>query len=195
MTTTCSCCGSQVSDLLKNFKDEVSREVLPSGRTLVILHDDDPPDPREWDNLGTMVTFHRRYKIGDKHNFSQDELMELVKQDNVVSLPLYLMDHSGLSLRTGSFGDRWDSGQVGYIFVTYEKLMHDFMVTEITPEIVEKATASLESEVKVMDQYLGGNVYGYKLFSPDGEEEDSCWGFYGSDPAENGMYDNIGEKP
>jgi hypothetical protein len=192
MTTTCACCGSQVPDLLPRFKDEVSREVLPSGRTLVVLHDEDPPDPREWDNLGTMVTFHRRYQIGDKHNFSQDELMELVNRDDVVSLPIYLMDHSGLSLRTGSFGDPWDSGQIGYIFVTYEKLMREFSVTEVTDEIVEKALANLESEVKVMDQYLRGDVYGYKLFSAEGDKEDSCWGFYGDDPKENGMYDNIG---
>ena len=192
----CPHCGLvAVPDLRPHFKDEVHREVLPSGRTLVVFQDDDPPNPREWDNLGTMACFHSRYNIGEKHNFSQDELQELVEQDNVVSLPVYLMDHSGLSISTGPFGDPWDSGMIGYIFVTYEKLMREFSVTEVTPEIVDKAVVNLQSEIKVKDQYLRGDVYGYKVFSTEGEEVESCWGFYGDDAVENGMYDNIGERP
>ena len=31
-----------------------------------IVHDDDPESPREWDNLGRMVTYHHRYGLGDE---------------------------------------------------------------------------------------------------------------------------------
>ena len=33
---------------------------------LKLHRDDDPPDPRENDNLGKMVCFHRRYNLGDE---------------------------------------------------------------------------------------------------------------------------------
>jgi hypothetical protein len=192
---TCPHCGQELPELQKHFEDEVDRIILSSGKTLVILTDRDPSSPREWDNLGTMVCFHRRYNIGDKHNFSQDELWELVQREDVLSIPIYLMDHSGLSISTGPFGDPWDSGHLGYIFVEYSRIREQFLVSEVTPEIAVQATKNLESEVKVMDQYLRGEAYGYRLFSPEGKEVDSCWGFYGADPAENGMYDSIGEKP
>ena len=36
---------------------------------LVIQPDDDPLNPREDDNFGKMVCFHRRYHLGDHHNY------------------------------------------------------------------------------------------------------------------------------
>lgn len=36
---------------------------------LVIQPDDNPFNPREDDNFGKMVCFHRRYHLGDHHNY------------------------------------------------------------------------------------------------------------------------------
>jgi hypothetical protein len=36
------------------------------GFNINIYHDDDPINPREWDNMGTMVCFHDRYNLGDE---------------------------------------------------------------------------------------------------------------------------------
>ena len=44
--------------------------------------------------------------------------------------------------------------------------------------MVEKV---LRGEVKVYDQYLQGDVYGYVIEDADGEEIDSSWGYYGDD--------------
>lgn len=33
---------------------------------LKVIRDEYPADPREWDNLGKMVCFHRRYDLGDE---------------------------------------------------------------------------------------------------------------------------------
>lgn len=43
-----------------------------------IYYDDDPIDPRGWDNLGTMTCFHRNYNLGDaKPKFKdRDDLYE-----------------------------------------------------------------------------------------------------------------------
>jgi len=35
--------------------------------TIKIIHDPDPESPRDYDNLGTMICWHRRYNFGDKH--------------------------------------------------------------------------------------------------------------------------------
>ena len=36
---------------------------------LVIQQDDSPSNPREDDNFGKMICFHRRYNLGDHHNY------------------------------------------------------------------------------------------------------------------------------
>jgi phage/plasmid-like protein (TIGR03299 family) len=44
--------------------------------TLEIINDNCPESPRSWDNLCTMVCWHRRYDLGDKHDFDDvDEFL------------------------------------------------------------------------------------------------------------------------
>lgn len=108
-------------------------EVSDSRYKLEIAHDTDPPNPRNGDNLGTMVCWHNRYKLGDDHNFSDthDLLKSLILDsktgdDNLIDLedileemgikdllilagsshlikPLFLYDHSIQSISTDSF--------------------------------------------------------------------------------------------
>jgi len=40
---------------------------------LKIEQDEDAEDPREFDNLGIMVCFHKRYNLGDKTDLSSDQ--------------------------------------------------------------------------------------------------------------------------
>ena len=51
------------------------------------------------------------------------EAMQKVISEKYLMLPLYLYDHSGLAMSTESFSGRaphaeWDSGQVGWIYVS-----------------------------------------------------------------------------
>lgn len=187
-------------------------------KTAVILQDTDPENPRDpsyQENLGNMVCWHKRYNLGDKHNwddpidFAQDlalkntnwsELLQYIKdghtkdlrlmpegegyqlqyrsmfdnnkwsdmdgfkfpadfsdsaaiskrvwdeaqgeitdvlkemytpelialcKDKVAILPLYLYDHSGLTMSTSDFGDRWDSGCVGFIYMDKDTAMKE----------------------------------------------------------------------
>lgn len=155
-----------------------------------IFHDVSPESPREWDNLGTMVCFHRRYDLGDKHDYCSgnydgwEEMKEdIIKQENVHTiLPLYLYDHSGITMSTSPFSCRWDSRQVGWIFVSKDKVKKEGIDES-------KIEEYLKGEVKTYDQYLRGDVYGYKVYKvttcdhghEHEEELDSCWGFYGED--------------
>lgn len=156
------------------------------GYEIEILQDEDPINPREDDNLGTMICFHKRYNLGDTHHYnhgdygSWDELLKAMekKEGKLIALPLYLYDHSGITMSTGPFSCPWDSGQVGFIYVTLEKARAEFGKKLISKTMQAKLKGYLESEVKTYDNYLTGDVRGYKV-SKDGEETDSCWGFYG----------------
>ena len=158
---------------------------------LKIIQDHDPESPREWDNMGTMFCQHRNYCLGDKDaDDPRDEEGNLPK--DILYLPLYLYDHSGITMSTEPFSCPWDSGRVGIIYVTKEKIKQEYGWKVLTKARKEKILSYLENEVEVYDQYLTGDVYGYQVVETHEEdgsevETDSCWGFYGSDPATNGM--------
>ncbi len=84
-----------------------------------ILQDKLTEDPRQWDNLGTMICFHRNYNLGDEHSFSYfEDAEEYLNNTKTIILPLYLYDHhSGITMNTSGFNCQWDSGQVGVIYI------------------------------------------------------------------------------
>ena len=158
----------------------------------------DPLD--DFDHEERMVCFHRRYRLGDDHNYRQDdysswaELKRAILRDNkgAVILPLYLYDHSGITISTTSFNDRWDSGQVGFIYLTKEGMKKYY--GESMPRYWRKrADEILLGAVKTYDDYLTGNVYGFKIerkVEGEWEKEDSCWGFIG-DIETSGIMDEM----
>ncbi len=156
---------------------------------LKIEPDTNPLNPRtDFDNCGKMVCFHGRYNLGDEHYIDfrdfdgwEDMRVHLIKdRDAVVILPLYLFDHSGITMATSPFGCRWDSGQVGFIYMDRETILKEAPGHPkiLTPKAKAWATHSLQSEVRVYDQYLTGEVYGYVVENEAGETVESCWGFY-----------------
>lgn len=176
-----------------------------------ITTDDGPESPREWDNFGTMVCFHDRYDLGDKHDYNSPEqfwlslaeeltgeecekleeleleaLQKLV-DDKIVILPLFLYDHSGITMKTSPFGCQWDSGQVGYIYITYEKIKEEYSLKKISKNAIEKAKKLLVAEIETYDQYLTGDVYTIvkEVYGTDKEQidYDCVGGFYGHDYA------------
>ena len=182
------------------------------GMLIEVYQDDSPEIPREWDNLGTMVCKHRDYNLGDEdHGYSLDdyeswaEVAHAIKafEDVAVILPLYLYDHSGLRMKVGSFQGllpqghaEFDSGQVGWIYITKQTIRKDMCrprlrqehpgaphlepIKRITAKDLARAAKLLESEVNTYDQYLSGQVYGYIALDPGtGDTIDSYWGFYG----------------
>ncbi len=50
--------------------------------------------------------------------------------DKHVILPLYLYDHGGITMSTGPFSCRWDSGQVGWIYAEKKKFIEETGYTE-----------------------------------------------------------------
>lgn len=84
-------------------------------------------------------------------------------------------------------------------------------IAHTTPELCsvpgvkwEDAEAAMDADIEMFEQWVNGDVYGFVIEEadapddpddPDNEPEwaatDSCWGFYGSDPFENGMTDHV----
>ncbi len=185
----------------------VVHEEKQRGYRIAICHDADPVSPRDDSTLGKMTCWHRRYDLGDKHGFdgpteylaelvgwsgekaerylgqcnSAHELIEGVQSAanvHAVVLPLYLFDHSGLTMNTVGFHCPWDSGLVGFIHVTLEQIRHEYGVKRVSASRRENIKKLLRNEVEVYAHYLEGAVYGF-VVSSDDEELNSCWGFYG----------------
>lgn len=148
--------------------------------------------PRDWYNLGKMICFHGRYNLGDKTELtsedfeSWDELERYLynRKHAVVVLPLYLYDHSGITMSTTPFSCPWDSGQVGFIYADRQSILDEFKVKRITKKIKEESSKILLQEVKVYDQYLCGDIYSYTITDEDDNLIDDLHGIYGRDECE-----------
>ena len=167
---------------------------------LEIFDDLNPCSPREFDNLGTMVCFHRRYNLGDETElkssaFSSWEELESYlykEEDALIAIPVFMYDHSGLWINTTGFSCPWDSGQVGYIYISKEKVRREYSCKRISKKLKEMIREMLCSEVDLYNDYLCGNVYGFTLTDKENAEEiDSSCGFYGTDYIENGIFDYV----
>ena len=77
-------------------------------------------------------------------------------KDKVFYLPLYLYDHSGITMSTGSF---WIHGfwSVGFIYVTKEDIEKS---TEHSIKRISKRYERASGEVDIYNQYIHGDVIG-----------------------------------
>ncbi len=154
--------------------------------TMEIKQDESPFSPRENDNLGKMVFFHRD-GYGDKHSYSIEEAKALyakMQKGEGVALPVFMYSHSGVTIATKPFSCPWDSGQIGFIMADKEAIRNNFMSKRVTAKMMETALKVLQGEVEEYDKYLTGDVWGYVIKDEAGEVVDSCWGFYGREYAE-----------
>ena len=205
-----------------------------------LVQDEDPMSPRDASNVGVMWCRHRDYTLGDQQfsaivpEFDEvsgfvDDILEHLSGNDVteaivkhlkrtygstVVMPLYLHDHSGITIRSGinmaqgvtpsrrpAFScdpGGWDTSFVGFVFDTKRTLE----VTGVTPEHAEEA---LKQEVETYASYLKGDSYGYiverkviehhtqkdgkgnvlrEFDTDEWEEEESCWGYLGHKYAE-----------
>jgi hypothetical protein len=207
----------RMTQMMFHEENNTSVQAPENKAVLKIVQDETPQNPREeWDNFGRMICWHRRYNLGDKHyyadvrefledvaydalqetdmhKYSDEQLLRIIQRHTVI-LPLYLYDHSGITMNTTGFDCPWDSGQVGFIYVPRQDIMKEYDKKYLTKSLRARVEARLKAEVEVYDQYLRGDVYGFILEDENGETIDSCWGFYGSDPKTNGMSDCIPDE-
>jgi hypothetical protein len=151
-------------------------------------------DPIDW--LATKLGYTDRTvsNISEKLNVEYySEPVKKVLEENFfkafIVLPLYMYEHSGVSISTTPFSCKWDSGQLGYIFCTKEKALEEFGGKKVTKKIRERCFSNFVAEVESYDTWQKGEVYGFN--ASYGDEEDSCGGFYGTDWENNGILDHL----
>jgi hypothetical protein len=154
----------------------MSDTIQHNGYTIIIERDTDTISPRDdYDQAGKMVCWHNRYNLGDAHTWNVDSFHKFKEaHPEHLYLPIYLYEHSGITISTSSFRDPWDSGQVGW---TYMEAITIGIEYGGDRELAQKC---LEAEVEEYDTYLRGEVYGY-IVQKDGIQLDSCWSMYGLD--------------
>ena len=185
------------------------------GFTITIVEDKDPSSPREWDNLGTMACSHNRYILGDEQfddaitwlegmlDYCNDEAFDTQKayfqyleekfMEEFITLRLFLYDHSGITMSCKPFSCRWDSGQVGWIYISKEDARKEYGWKNITSKRRERIEGYLRGEVETYDAYLTGDVWGWRVSNEEDNHLDSCWGYYGYDDNEDHMIEQAKE--
>jgi hypothetical protein len=105
---------------------------------------------------------------------------ELAKKYFSFGLEAYI--HSGVRLalsHCGNFPDRaWDVSQLGMVFVSRKEWPDE-----------KKAREAALSLIREWNDYLSGNVYGYRIEDAGGTDIDSCWGYSGDYDAAGGILD------
>lgn len=168
---------------------DIIEKALVGELKVVVTQDLDPPNPRtEYDHAGIIAAAHKRYNLADKNAWyvpldldgwdAVDEAFLSELGDEVIAwLPIYMIDHSGIALSTKPFSCPWDSGRIGIIYVTRKTAQHMGFTEDTTKEQILNC---LRSEIQEFSDYLEGSCYGYRILDVNGEEQASCWGFFGS---------------
>jgi hypothetical protein len=207
------------------MSDSLFRTIEHRGHKIEVHFDCDceAVNPRENDNVGTMVCWHRRANYGDEQpkcspedwfrakltdwaearrgiseridrnidvflerieDWDLHQLMNRFVQNNML-VPIMAYEDGGITIRAYNYGNfpdkQWDCGQLGFIYVSYEDILKNWGGKGKLPGVraMKSARRCLEAEIEEYNSFLTGEVYGYKMFDPDGNETDSCWGFIG----------------
>ena len=187
---------------------ECIQEITKSNEKLEIMTDESCESPREWDNLTVIVTIkNNHHDIGDIQVNSSEELREMLEVKKALfSMPLYIYEHSGMSLKCFEdkipkypYNDQWDAGCIGMVFTTEALLKEAGLTTMPKKEVQEQ----MKTEIETYSQWCNGECYGFRLSKwskcdkcnqVEDKEIDSCYGFYGCDHDMNGLYDAILEN-
>lgn len=145
-----------------------------------------------------------------KDRRAQHEYMLAGLSDVLYITPIYIYDHSGVTISTSPFSCSWDSGQAGFAYISKSTISQETIWKDSPEDRHERhkkyetwyefAEDLVESDITVLDQWVTGDVYGFQLYKKvhcdccghtELEDVDSCWGFYGSDIRTNGMLEHI----
>lgn len=105
---------------------------------------------------------------------------EHLKDYIAVCLPIYVYDHSDITVRHDPFACRWDSGQIGWHYITKDELRKTFKGDTAAAE------RHLKTVLKNLNAVLQGDIWRYEIRDEEGRYVDSCDGFFG-DEALNSM--------
>ena len=193
---------------------EAYEKFTHAGLEVELFYEEDGEfaDPRDSDNIGTMFCWHPNYTLGDEQ-FPSDALPEFESMEAVESyliedrgavavLPLYLLDHSGISMSAGApspfdnprvssdhHGNAlgWDTSHVDYIYTTRERIEElcgpprdgdeFYCPADWTGTPREWIEHGLDVEIRYYSAWLEGSVLGYVVRDHEDNVLESCGGY------------------
>lgn len=162
----------------------IIEEISYKGYNIVTSYDEDCASPREWDTLGNFYSNRRSYNpdnltIMDLGETEEERHKNL--KENYLFYPVSFYEHSGISIGAMQFGMLsdlnnwgWDSGLFGFYAVRKDN-------KEVQSMSVEEIKKVLLNEIKIFNDYLNGQCFGYEIQNWDGDVVDSCFGYIGEE--------------
>lgn len=134
-----------------------------------------------------------RYVLGTEA-LSSDGMNALrgrVNTGEVKALPIYAYVHSGVVLSTTPFNDSWDSWRSGFVYSEDADVTEDMLREYVEAYNKYLAGDTWEFVVEEAVELIGQREDGTTVEREVWVELDSCWGFLGSDPEQNGMKEHV----
>jgi hypothetical protein len=166
---------------------------------VTITHDANAESPREDEcNLGFLACSHNNYNMSDDGVSIEDAPSQ--DDDDYVMLPVYMYEHGGCTISTSPFSCPWDSGQIGWIWCSFENAKEHLQNPDVTYDDIAE---QLKSEIKIYDTFIRGDVFGFILEEAiycehskrtEWDVIESCWGFLGYNHIDNGMVEHLPEE-
>lgn len=184
-----------------------------------IIHDSNSEDPREWDDMCEIVRDERWSASIDRQicdlivrTNGWRAMEEMATVAGHLTLDQMIDNEARLQNDT-DFRDTWLEAVKDELIVETFHTQHEKYVAHTTPDLCkrvgtpwERAAEVMQGSIGTFKQWVEGDVYGFVIEAwiktcacedcDAGEwvETDSCWGFYGSDPFENGMALHVPES-
>lgn len=182
-------------------RDGIEKIVEYKGRKYVIVADECAENPRQFmDNLWQIYSFDKDVQGGgendcfvDKYEHNIDELKSTLSEKGYIH-DLYIYSHSGVYIGTRPSVPA--GGVFGFGFLSFEDVKKEQMEGKTEAELVEYLT----NEVETLRAWMNGECYGYLLLDKENpyssqtgkmNVEDSCFGFYSLEDAEESVQADI----
>lgn len=173
------------------------------GRTTRYALRIEPDELYDLDQLMEETIYPAHLILQGRHQPKVEITDILPKETPYVSLPLWIYEHSGISVSCGErkypYNDRFDSRFGGYIYVTQQEMQGAF---GSLPDWKTKATEILTKAVKNYDHILNNDVYMYSLYYTNESDvqflenwngEETVFGpFIGDELTESAIPEDIG---
>lgn len=159
-----------------NFHEEGADDVLARIKAAEISYLGTKADTDSWDDHD-WIRYLMSVSEGRKHVYA--------------IVPVYMYEHSGISLSCSPFSCNWDSGIIGFMICDREQA--DMILGEWD---YDKVVQAIVAEVESLDEYYVYGGYMYEVIEYkkcdccDHEEEvevDTCCGFVGCPDGEHGV--------
>jgi hypothetical protein len=159
----------------------IERTFAVGAYTVEIVRDDDAQSPADYGDDSLFLAYGTRSVAAGPAGYARNGAARIGRY-HVCRLGVYDGPYTVLMLGaavaptdTDDTDDDSDDTRPGYVYVSRDEWPDS--------EAAERAAECLVNE---WNDYLSGNVYGYRVKDSDGDTVDSCWGYTG-DPDASGV--------